>query len=430
VALLAKDIRHIKLNDVELKQHDEFFFGSTYYWIVLVSLFGIFVVLLSVFRQRAIENADLVKSRGKRANKVATKRLRKANQLMKANQSSQFYDEVLRALWGYVGDKLNIPVDQLSHDNISSRLMERNVDESTINDFIGAIDECEFERYAPGDTKGNMSKVYEKAMTAIEHIEDAMKKKSKNNIRTFGILLIVLLSLSLQTAQATTKTQADSAYVQGNYQQAIILYEEILKSGQSAEIYYNLGNAYYRQDDITHAVLNYERALMLSPGDGDIRFNLQMAQSKTIDKIIPESEMFFVTWYHSLTNLSSVDGWARMALVALTLAIVLALVYLFSNPVWLRKVGFFCALAMLVFFVLGNLFAWQQKQELTNRRGAIIMKGAVPVKSTPAKDGTDLFILHEGTKVNVTDNSMREWKEIRVPDGKQGWIETNQIEII
>ena len=112
------------------------------------------------------------------------------------------------------------------------------------------------------------------------------------------------------------------------------------------------------------------------------------------------------------------------------MAIILALIYLFSNPVWMRKIGFFGAAAMLVLFFIGNLFAWQQKREFVNRRGAIIMQGAVPVKSTPAKDGTDLFILHEGTKVNITDGSMREWKEIRVPDGKQGWVETSQIEVI
>ena len=426
VQLIAKDIRHIKLGDSEQKQAGEFFFGSRSYWVALGVLFAIFVSLFLVFRRRAIENADLVKSRGKKANKVATRRLKQAARLMKENKPSAFYDEVLRALWGYVGDKLNIPVEQLSHDNIAARLGERNVDQQTIGDFIGAIDECEFERYAPGDAKGNMNKVYEKAMTAIEHIENVMKKKIKVAPKAV-VLLVMLLPLSLQAA---TKAEADSAYVQGNYHQAVGLYEEVLKKGQSAELYYNLGNAYYRLDEITRAVLNYERALQMAPGDADIRFNLQMAQSKTIDKVVPESEMFFVTWYHAVVSMASVDGWAQLALISLAVAIILALVYLFSDPVWMRKVGFFGAGAMLVLFLLGNLFAWQQKNARLNRRGAIIMEGTVPVKSTPAKDGTDLFILHEGTKVHITDNTMREWKEIRVPDGKQGWVETRQIEVI
>ena len=424
--LLGKDIRHIKTGDTRQHSVDEFFFGSTGYWIALGVLALIFISLFVIFRQRAIENANITKRRAGKANKVATKRLKKASKLMADNKPGEFYDEVLRALWGYVGDKLNIPVEQLSHDNISQRLTERNVNEDTVSQFMGALDECEFERYAPGDPKGNMNKVFDKAMTAIEKIEETMKKR-----RSAKTLITVLLMLLLPLgAQAVTKAEADSAYVRGEYQQAIKDYETLLKQGVSADLYYNLGNAYYRTENITRAVLNYERALLLSPGDRDIRFNLQMARSKTIDKITPEQDMFFVTWYRSLVNLTSVDGWADIALISLALAIVLALLYLFSERIWLRKVGFFGAIILIVFFLLGNVFAHQQKDLLVNRRGAIVTAPAVTVKSTPAKQGTDLFILHEGTKVTITDGSMKDWKGIRIADGKEGWIETQQIEFI
>ena len=424
--LLNKDIRHIKTGDTRQHSLDDFFFGSTGYWVSLVVLALIFISLFVIFRQRAIENANISKQRGKKANKVATKRLKKASKLMALNKPGEFYDEVLRALWGYVGDKLNIPVEQLSHDNISQRLAERNVDEETVGLFLGALDECEFERYAPGDPKGNMNKVYEKAMTAIEKIEDTMKKRRHASAAPV-ILLLLLLPMS---ASAVTKAEADSAYVRGEYQQAIKDYEVLLKQGASADLYYNLGNAYYRTENITRAVLNYERALLLSPSDRDIRFNLQMARSKTIDKIIPEQEMFFVTWYRSLISLASVDGWARTALISLALAIMLALVYLFSDRIWLRKVGFFGAFLMVAVFLCSNLFAHQQKQQLLHRKGAIVVAPAVTVKSTPAQNGTDLFILHEGAKVTITDASMKDWKEIRLADGKEGWIETRQIEFI
>ena len=423
---LSKDIRYIKLGDTRQRPLDDFFFGSTAYWISLVILALIFITLFIVFRQRAIDNANVTKMRGKKANKVATKRLKQAAKLMQAGKASAFYDEVLRALWGYVGDKLNIPVEQLSHDNISQKLSERSVDDDTISLFIGALDECEFERYAPGDPKGNMNKVYDKAMTAIERIEDTMKKK-RSGKTTAVVLLLLLFPLG---AGAVTKSEADSAYVRGQYQQAIADYEALLKQGGSAELYYNLGNAYYRTENVTKAVLNYERALLLSPGDRDIRFNLQIARSKTIDKIVPESEMFFITWYHALVNLMSVDAWARVALISLALVIVLLLVYLFASRIWLRKVGFFCGLVLLVLFVLSNIFAWQQKQNLLFRKGAIIMEPSVTVKSTPAKNGTDLFILHEGTKVSITDSSMRGWLEIRIADGKEGWVERNKLEEI
>ena len=423
---LNKDIRYIKTGPADVQGLGDFFFGSVAYWVSLAVLALIFISLFVIFRQRAIDNANVTKMRGKKANKVATKRLKKASKLMKDNKPSEFYDEVLRALWGYVGDKLSMPVEQLSHDNISQRLAERQVDESTIAQFIEALDECEFERYAPGDPKGNMNKVYEKAMTAIERIEDAMKKK--RSVKTTAVLLLMLL-LPLG-AHAVTKAEADSAYARGQYQQAISDYEELLKGGASADIYYNLGNAYYRTENITRAVLNYERALLLSPGDRDIRFNLQLARSKTIDKIVPESEMFFITWYHSLVNLMSVDGWARLAIVSLALVIILSLLYLFSDRIWLRKVGFFGGTFLLVVFVLANIMAWQQKQNLLYLKGAIVTASSITVKGAPAKNGTDLFILHEGTKVIITDDAMKAWKKIRLADGKEGWIESQKIELI
>jgi tetratricopeptide (TPR) repeat protein len=427
---LNKDIRGIKTGDADVHDIGDFFFGSTAYWVAMCVLAAIFVSLFVVFRHRAIANANIDRMRGKKANKVATKRLKKANRLMLDGKTSLFYDEVLRALWGYVGDKLSIPVEKLSRENISQRLAERSVGDETIALFIGALDECEFERYAPGDVKGNMSKTFEAAMTAIMRIEETMKKRKKGAAATATVLLLALMAWLPSDAGAITKANADSAYARQQYQQAIKDYEELLHDGVSAELYYNLGNAYYRTDNITRAVLNYERALLLSPGDGDIRFNLQMARSKTIDKITPESEMFFVTWYHALVNIMSVDGWARTALVSFALAIVLALAYLFSARIWVRKVGFFGGLAFIAVFILANLFAYQQRQELVNRTGAIIISSAVPVKSTPSKSGTDLFILHEGTKVEITDGTMRGWKEIRVADGKEGWIETSKIEII
>lgn len=177
IQMLANDIRYIKLGNINQQSESTLFFASPFYWVAMAILALVFILLFVVFRQRAIENADVVKARGKKANKVAAKRLKKAAKLMNDNKPGEFYDETLRALWGYVGDKLNIPVEQLSRENISDRFSERNVNTDTISQFIDAIDECEFVRYAPGDSKGNMSKVYEKAISAIEQIEKIKKVK-------------------------------------------------------------------------------------------------------------------------------------------------------------------------------------------------------------------------------------------------------------
>ncbi len=425
-----KDIKDIKKGDAELHSVDNFFFGSVGYLMSLLIPFVAFVALLVIFRKRAIDNADLVKMKGKKANKIATKRLRQANKLMLAGKSNEFYDEVLRALWGYVGDKLNMPAEKLSRENISEKLQSHNVDDNTISKFVSAIDDCEMMRFAPGDPEGNMNKTFESAMTAIMEIENVMKKKSnKAKASGFSFVLMILMLMPL-SANAITKQNADDEYAKGNYQQAIKDYQEILKTGVSSEIYYNLGNAYYRTDNITQALLAYERALQLSPGDNDIRFNLQYARSKTIDKITPETEMFFVTWYHSLVNFTSVDRWANTAIVSIVMALLLILVFLFAPQMWARKSGFYGSAAFLLLFAFANLFAFQQKHELETKQGAIVIAPTVNVKKTPAASGTDVFVIHEGTRVDITDRGMKQWRGIKLADGREGWLKTSQIEEI
>lgn len=425
-----KDIKDIKKGDAELHSVDNFFFGSVGYLMSLLIPFVAFVALLVIFRKRAIDNADLVKMKGKKANKIATKRLRQANKLMLAGKSNEFYDEVLRALWGYVGDKLNMPAEKLSRENISEKLQSHNVDDNTISKFLSAIDDCEMMRFAPGDPEGNMNKTFESAMTAIMEIENVMNKKS-NKAKAFGFsFVLMILMLMPLSANAITKQNADDEYAKGNYQQAIKDYQEILKTGVSSEIYYNLGNAYYRTDNITQALLAYERALQLSPGDNDIRFNLQYARSKTIDKITPETEMFFVTWYHSLVNFTSVDRWANTAIVSIVMALLLILVFLFAPQMWARKSGFYGSAAFLLLFAFANLFAFQQKHELETKQGAIVIAPTVNVKKTPAASGTDVFVIHEGTRVDITDRGMKQWRGIKLADGREGWLKTSQIEEI
>ena len=430
-----KDIHTIKLGKAEQHKADEMFFGSFGYWISLLMPLIAFVVLLIVFRRRAIANADIVKKRSNRAGKIATKRLRLANKLMLQGKQGEFYDEVMRALWGYMSYKLNMPAEKLNRDNIRETLGRHFVDDATIEKFTTALDECEFERYAPGDAAGNMNRTFESAMTAIMDIENAINEARKNQKKhpagySFVWLLLAMICFGGTSAKAVTKNNADTEYQKGNYQQAIRDYEEILKNGESAEIYFNLGNAYYRTDNITKAVLNYERARLLSPGDDDINFNLQFARSKTIDKITPESEMFFITWYKSLVNFTSVDNWAKTGILCIVMALLLVLLYLFGPQLMLRKIGFFGGLAFFVIFLLSNLFAFQQKQALDNRTGAIIISPSVNIKKTPAKNSADQFVLHEGTRVDIIDKGMTDWRCIRVGDGREGWIETKAIEEI
>lgn len=256
------------------------------------------------------------------------------------------------------------------------------------------------------------------------------------------IYIILLLLTVTYTAYAqkdtivtmnkhVTKTQADSAYINNDFAGAIAMYETIIQNqGESAAIYYNLGNSYYKIDNIAKAILNYEKALLLNPGNGDIRFNLELAQSKTIDKVVPMSEMFFVTWTKALTNQFSERGWGKLGIVSFILILLSLCLYFFGKKIILKKMGFIIAICMLMICIIANLFASTQKEKLMNRNNAIIMVPSITVKSTPNETGTDLFILHEGRKVMIKDNTMKEWKEIQLEDGNAGWIPSNSIEII
>lgn len=245
------------------------------------------------------------------------------------------------------------------------------------------------------------------------------------------VLFFISLTLVL-SAFAQTKAEADGLYKKEKYQEAAAAYESLLKSkeGVSAALYYNLGNAYYKLDNIPLAILNYERALLLEPGDGDIRANLALARGKTADKVTPPSEMFFVTWWRGFCNSMSEYAWCIMSIGAFVLLLIGLLVYLYSHYLLARKIGVYGAMVMLVLVVLFNFAAYSQNQSLSNRNAAIVIAPAISVKSSPADSSTDLFVIHEGSKVEILDASMKQWKEVKFEEGKQGWIPASAVEVI
>ncbi|NDV64419.1 tetratricopeptide repeat protein [Bacteroides sp. 224] len=226
------------------------------------------------------------------------------------------------------------------------------------------------------------------------------------------------------------KAQADSAYMNNDYATAVQLYESMLEHGEAAEIYYNLGNSYYKSDNIAKAILNYERALLLNPSNDDIQANLEIARSKTVDKVEEVHEIFYISWIKSLINTASIDTWAKWAITFFILFILAMYFFIFSKQSLLKKLGFIGGIVFLLFTICSNSFASYQKNILLNRNTAIVVTPSVTVRSTPDGSGTSLFILHEGRKVKIKDNSMKTWKEITLEDGKVGWIAASDIEII
>lgn len=249
-------------------------------------------------------------------------------------------------------------------------------------------------------------------------------------LRKTLFLLLALCLAGIARAQETELKEAETAYTKEDYSKAIELYEGILKNhGESAAVYYNLGNAYYKAGQIAPAILNYERCLLLNPGDGDARFNLQMARQKTVDKIEPIGEFFLAKWFRAVEDLGSADAWAMWGIICFLLLILCLALFFFSRIVALKKVSFYAGLALLLLVVLANIFGCHQKEEMLSRAHAIVFAPTVTVKSSPDTSGTDLFVLHEGTNVTVK-STLGEWSEIVLEDGNVGWMPSKDIEKI
>lgn len=430
-----KDIKPIKTSDEDVVGVYTSFVGSGSYWLWLVLPFVVFVAVLVVFRKRALDSANIVASKQKRATKVATKRLKTAYRLMKAGRSGEFYDEVLRALWGYVGDRMNMPVESLSRENVVEAFEARNVQKETTEKFVHALDECEFERYSPGDPAGNMNKTYESAMIAIMDIENTIKT-AKKKVAAPVLLALITLLFAATTATAApakvaiTKVDADKEYAKGNYLQASKDYSDLLKVGESVELYYNLGNCYYRLGNITKSIIAYEKAHRLSPSDRDVTFNLEFVREKTIDKIERQEKNFFYAGYTMLQNLMDMDAWARLSIVAFFACLGMAMLFLLGRDEWMRKLGFYVALLSVFVFVFSTLFAWQQKHNFDARDRAVVVAPSASVKLTPSDSSADAVVVHEGTAVQIVDRTMSDWYSVKLDDGKEGWLKRNSLEII
>jgi tetratricopeptide (TPR) repeat protein len=250
-----------------------------------------------------------------------------------------------------------------------------------------------------------------------------------------ALLFLVLLALSpatgLRAQEASVRfSGANDEYRAGKYREAAGMYEQILANGyESAALYYNLGNAYYKMENVPAAILNYERAKRLAPDDEDILYNLRIANLRVIDKIEPVPRLFFITWLDALLNLASSGGWAAIGIAALWLA-VLFLVFIRLLPARkFRKAPVAAAVMALCLALSGFSAAAVQSGRENPGSAGIVFEQSVPVKSAPDNRSTDLFVVHEGIRVELLD-TVGEWRKIRLADGKVGWIEVSALKVI
>ncbi len=243
------------------------------------------------------------------------------------------------------------------------------------------------------------------------------------------IILLVLASAQMLRADDNSilMQEAIKDYDEGRYTQAIELYQKVVENGfESAALYYNMGNAYFKNNNMASAILYYEKALKLDPTDEDARFNLKIANSRIVDKIESVPEIFYVRWWKNLTTAFTVDGWGWVSVIALALFLAMLLGFLLSRILWFKKLTFWLGIVMIVITVFSYSLANHRYNSFMKDHEAIVFTPTVTVKSSPSETSIDLFVIHEGTKVQLSDH-VGEWYEVKIANGSQGWLKETDI---
>lgn len=435
VKSLADDIRFIFTGKPGLSGSGSFFVGSVFFWILLaLMILGATSVYLA-FRKVAAMRADVAGTKNRRATKMAQKRLKLAGEYLDKNLYTAFYEELHKALIGFVSDKLNMDMSEISKDNIASALTDGGVSEEQTKAFTDLLDACEFARYSPDGGNEAMRSHYDAALKVISSIDSGLKTGGKSLRK---VVTVVTLLLSLGASMNIQAKDLDSlwtagvqAYTDGKFSDASAAWTSIEESGQkSAKLYYNLGNAWFKQGNYPKAILNYERALRLDPSYSDARYNLEFTSNFVQDKIEPVPEFILKSVARKVCYVMGSNAWAVIFLVLLAAALVMGLLFLLGSSVGKRRAGFYCGIVLLLLSAGALSFSIWQKSDSVKTDTAIVMSPVSSVKSSPSSGSSkDLFVIHEGTKVTILDE-VGSWKNIALADGRQGWITSNELEVI
>lgn len=256
-----------------------------------------------------------------------------------------------------------------------------------------------------------------------------LMKINKLLLPIFILIIFVFqwINLSAQDTNTTKFINANKAYVGGNYYEAIEIYNCIISSGfESSALYYNLGNAYFKVNNIPSSILFYEKALKLDPSNENAEFNLRVAQTKIIDKIDELPVPFYKRFFNFFTNLFPLSVVAIICILSFVVTLLCVVLFLISKSNFQRKLSFWVCVCFICITVFSNFIAYEQFDKLKTSDEAIIFESVVNVKSSPDEGSTDIFVIHEGTKVKILDY-VGEWSEIKIANGSQGWIKASDM---
>ena len=437
VRTLGSDIRFISTKAPALEPKGSFLIDKAVFWIMTVLVGILAFVSWLVFRKMAARRADVVGTKNRKATKMALKRLHLADTFLKQNLYTAFYEELHKALLGFISDKLNIPVAELSRDRITEALTAGGVDKGHVDKFIAILDACEFARYAPDSGHDAMVAHYTDAVETISSIDSNMKGKKTGGPKASAVVLLLLMAAPFAASAEDDPyvdslwNEANAAYADGRWADAVAGYEMISSMGlESASLYCNAGDAYFKDGNVPMAIVYYERALKLDPSYDDARYNLELMNSLIQDRIDAVPEFILKVWARDVCYIMDSNAWAVCFLVFFALTLAMVLVFVLAPTAAGRRVGFFVGILFLVCAVCSISFSMWQKKDYMSADEAIVTRPVTSVKSSPsAESSTDLFILHEGTKVRILDEVGR-WNNVELLDGRQGWIKAEDIEVI
>ncbi|MCI2082605.1 MAG: BatD family protein [Bacteroidales bacterium] len=435
VKTLSDDIRFITTGDPHLRKIGSSFVGSLLFYLIAGLILLVAVAAGLLLKSVSARRMDIAGTRNRKASKMARKRLRQAENFMKQDLYSAFYEELHKAVLGYVSDKLTIPMAGLSKENIAERLLERSVTEDTVKSFSDIIDACEYARYAPDSTHKEMENIYGQAVKAVSDIESEIRspKQPGKTSANAAIVITLLVALASPVFKAkadpvvdTLWSQANRAYTEGSYDTALPKYKAIVEQDglASPELYCNIGDCYFKMSQISDAILYYEKALKLDPSFADAENNLAICQARIVDRIDVLPEFFLTKWTRKLKYSMSSNAWAWISLILLSVTAILLLVYFYGRSGRVAALVFSCIFFALTLCSAGLSFS--EKRDAAVQNTAIVMQPAATVKSSPGDSGNDVFVIHEGIKVNVLD-TLGDWTKIEISDGRQGWLPESYI---
>ncbi len=427
---LNSDIHHIKSN-VPLHPAGSSIHPTLWFWLLLMLpvLVAVVVILLARRQQKIAGNETSMKLQ--RSMKLAKKRLRLAERHLNDGNDTLFYEEIYKALWGCIADKFDIKLSLLSSETVSRHLAEKNAEPELQSNILQTLKDVDFARFAPGDSGTTKKKIYDEAMNTIMQIGSIKIRQSKNNSSSAlgGTLIVLALMLVLPFGKAfcapssqQLALEANHAYDSGDYARAVELYNTLCQDGwESWQLYYNLGNAHYRQGEMGQCILYYERALQLDPMNSEIKDNLRLARSKTVDKIEEIQPIFLVQWFNSILSLATPRGWRTITIIILSLLCITACFFFISTNFKTRKRTFLFAIPLFLLLILSIVNATFSARNVTIKNHAVVTAPLVVVKGSPDPNSVDKFVLHEGTKLKIKEQQ-GEWWLVEIADGKSGWL--------